>query len=870
MSRHFYTSLIRTGTLAGMALFCMTGPVEADDLDHGANTCMNEWLAWSNLAGQDGRVPPQFDEATGKSLLNYPPDRLVDMAHMRLGLTIQDMNDPTAQGEQILTFEPIGNALSSLDLNAALLDIHTVMASGHSVSFSHDGYTLHVEFDPPVAVGQRVELATTYTITDPPQGLYWTPETSDWPGRPAQIHTQGEPESNRYWFPSHDFPNERMTTELIVTVPDGYLVSSNGKLVNSELSGDDLDLRTFHWMQDKPHVSYLVSLIVGKFDVVDVGTPGLSMPVYVPPGRARDVQATYGRTGQMIELFEQLFDEPYPWDRYAQLVVHNFVAGGMENTSATTMYGTALLRPSALQDHDLDGLIAHELGHQWFGDLITCNSWEHIWLNEGFATFLSNLWFEHRDGKDAYIAGIQGNFDRVIARDQTDAPYQPAMVSKQYDDPWNVFGRAANPYPKGASILHMLRMRYGDQMFFRAIQVYVDRFKLETAETNDLRKVFEEVTGDGLESFFEQWCMRPGVPRVDMDIQWDSQARELIVQAVQTQNIDQYNPAFEFTLPIWIGKRTSRDGQWARLQISGREASARFALKSEPQIVAVDPNLTVLAEFNITQDADRWIAQVQDGPTVAARIQAARALSSISHEHAGIELERLARDGRAQDAERIAAVTALADRDDAARLSSLAEFPVDDPNVRAAIITALATEVPEGDARRDRITSMVVDAAWADSSSRVRAAAIGQLGQLGADPDLELLHAALETDSQNDEVRRAALRAIGNMDSADGFAAAVLYSLPGTNNRTRPTAINTIVALAHHRPDLAFDAISTLVNDREFRTWRAAGGALVELGDERGIAVLESMLEAKRDTGDQRQIQGWIDALRAKSGNASQ
>src|SRR5688572_20052583 len=150
---------------------------------------------------------------------------------------------------------------------------------------------------------------------------------------------------------------------------------------------------TFHWVQDKPHVAYLVTMVVGKFDIVDVGTPQLSMPVYVTQGQGKNVQATFGRTKDMVDFFNKTTGQTYPWARYAQLCVHNFGAGGMENTSATTLYESCVIQPDALLDHDLDGLISHELAHQWFGDLATCNSWEHIWLNEGFATYATHLWF---------------------------------------------------------------------------------------------------------------------------------------------------------------------------------------------------------------------------------------------------------------------------------------------------------------------------------------------------------------------------------------------------------------------------------------------------------------------------------------------
>src|SRR5690606_32345803 len=219
----------------------------------------------------------------------------------------------------------------------------------------------------------------------------------------------------RHWFVCHDYPNERMTTELIVDVPAVYSVSSNGRLVSHLTTGDRA---VWHWLQDKPHVPYLVTLVIGTFDIVEIPHDRVPMKVWVPQGLGDQVMQTYGRTGDMIDLFEQRFGVPYPWDRYDKRVVKNFGAGGMENTSATSMYPTAILDSTALLDGDLDGLIAHELAHQWTGDLITCKSWAHIWLNEGWATYCSALWNERRFGEDGYLDSIRNNFG-VARRDRT-------------------------------------------------------------------------------------------------------------------------------------------------------------------------------------------------------------------------------------------------------------------------------------------------------------------------------------------------------------------------------------------------------------------------------------------------------------------
>ncbi|MCA9283335.1 MAG: M1 family metallopeptidase, partial [Phycisphaerales bacterium] len=516
--------------VAASIAFIASGLALADgSLDvYSGDACLEAHLS-ASAAPRDNR----FDAETGRNTRNYAPDRMVDFIHMRLEIDIPDMNTRVLNAKQTLSLKALAMPVDSIRLNAEQIDIKTVELAepkGVRLTHFHDGSVLTLTFDPPLKAGQAAKIVTTYEVRDPVDGLFWTVESPAWPGRPAQIHTQGQPETNRYWFPCHDFPNERLTTEFVVTVPEDFTVVSNGHLDGAPKYASGR--MTFHWVQDKPHVSYLVSLIVGKFDMVEVAPKGFhgSLPVYVPKGKGELVQKTYGHTAEMIELFERVFDEPYPWDKYSQTVVWNFGAGGMENTSATTLFDTAVLDDKAFADGDLDSLIAHELCHQWTGDLITCNTWEHIWLNEGWATYGSALWFEQRDGyQDGYLRQMHQTMRGLAKNDQLSPDshdHQPAMASNEYKHPWEVFRRKANPYPKGSSILHMLRMKLGDEVFFKGVGEYFDRYKFKTAETDDFRQVLEEVSGLSLEQFFDQWCYRAGTPKVKVTGRWDEASKE--------------------------------------------------------------------------------------------------------------------------------------------------------------------------------------------------------------------------------------------------------------------------------------------------------------------------------------------------------
>ena len=823
--------------------------------------CMHSKLeaaAW-HARFADGEELVDFDPATGESLLNYAPDTPADFLHSRLDLSIADMNTPRMEGLATHTLTPVGKPLTTLNLDANLLQINAVTVNGSPAPFEHDGQDLAITFNPPIELGAEATLAVDYTAIDPPFGLTWTPESDQWPGRPAQIHTQGQPETNSYWFPCHDFPNDRMTTELVITVPDGFLASSNGKLVERKtiLADDRTRATRFHWLQEPNHPNYLVTLIVGKFDVVDLGNDELSMPVYVPPGRGGDVLRTYGNTAPMVELYSRIFDEPYPWARYAQLVVWNFGAGGMENTAATTMYDTAIFSEDGAYDHDLDGLIAHELAHQWFGDLLTCRTWEHIWLNEGFATYSESLWFEERDGRVGYDTDTLRNFDNVIRRDTGTYPDAPGMVSKRYTHPWEVFRRGSNPYPKGSSILHMLRREIGDELFFKTLADYIDENRLGNVETDQFRKVAERVSGESLERFFRQWTERPGIPRVIIETDWNGS--ELTITAMQDQPIDRLNPAFDIEIPFTISDTSGRLSM-PTLRFDSREASMTMSMDSPPAWMAVDPDLHILAEWTVNAPDDWHRTLAQAGPTLGARVQGVRGLRATESTEHVQTLVTLARDPNAPSFLREQAARAAVELSSAEAVPDLLAGAADDPAVRRVTLDEFNSWVVDGpdedNANSDpavkdvdeSIVAAIAATARTDRSARTRQQALIALGRLNAPDALNVLMSATATDSQNDRVRQGALEGLGLLDDPQALDTVLRHARPGTINRTRPVAISAAVNLASHDHDAVFKALRDIVaTDRERRSKNAAAQALVSLEDARGVAALQSASKSARD-----------------------
>lgn len=819
---------------------------------------------------------------------SYPRHPLVDYRHMRLSLIIPDMNTVKMEAVQDLTFVPLVGGIDRLSLDAKLMDIHSVRCEQAPIEYEHDGQRLVVRFGRRLAEGESCTITTTYTVMDPPFGFVWTPESPAWPGRPAQLHSKGQPEYNSYWFPCHDFPNERLTTEIIASVPAEYEVVSNGRLVSVENRaeaipsghGDGLRssalgmFRRFHWLQDEPHVPYLVTLVVGRFDVEDVGSPRLPMPVYAPLGRRHDIRPNFGRTSEMVHVFEGFFGTPYPWRQYAQVMVHNYASGATENTAATSFVDTAIWPAEGRLDHDPEGLIAHELAHQWFGNLVTCRSWEHIWLNEAWATYAEALWFGHRDGPLAYEAHILREFASVFSGDTGTAPGTPGMVSKKFRWPREVFSKSASPYAKGSSVLHMLRRKIGDEAFFRGTAEFLRRHRFDQVETSDFQAVMEEVSGESLGLFLAQWCDRPGHPVVRAVIEWEEPSSRLSITARQTQTINGENPAFEFDLPV-VARMPDGSKRDTVLSFRGRDASAGMGLPGPPAWVELDPGLTVLANTTSSAPAAWLHRHAREGSSLASRIQAIRSLAMLKDEKTPGICEVVVFDPSEHDVVKLEAIRALRRMSAVGVLETCVIGRPASHAAREAAVDALAHVASRrrgdaGDRGRERAATMFARLYAVDPSPKVRSACLRGLGSVRSSAHLPLVLSAAQTDSPGDRVRQGALRAIGDLGDASGLALALAYAGESAHDRTRPFAFEALVKLRRHDPDAAFEAIRLAVVKCPDRTRRAAAKALIDLADERGVGVLESLIAQSRDEFERDMLGGWLADLSRKIGQPAE
>ncbi|HEY6036945.1 MAG TPA: M1 family metallopeptidase, partial [Kofleriaceae bacterium] len=325
----------------------------------------------------------------------FAPDRVVDILHILLDIEV-DPAARTVAGTATLRAAAIAPT-KVVELDAVELAIESVTANGKDAAFRHDGKKLRIELATEVQPAEELVLAVAYRGA-PRRGLYFTAPDDGYPDKPTQAWTQGQDEDSRYWFPCFDAPNEKATSEVIAKVPAGMFALSNGTLVSDRTQGGK---RVVHWRLDVPHSCYLVTLAVGDFATIETRWRDVPVVYYVQRGLEAECERTLARTPEMLELFSTKFGVAYPYPRYSQVFVADFIFGGMENTSATTLTDTVLIDERAAIDYDIDSLVAHELAHQWFGDLVTCRDWGEGWLNEGCATYAEYIWREAHEGRDA-------------------------------------------------------------------------------------------------------------------------------------------------------------------------------------------------------------------------------------------------------------------------------------------------------------------------------------------------------------------------------------------------------------------------------------------------------------------------------------
>ncbi len=768
----------------------------------------------------------------------YAPDRVVDVEHIALGIAIDPLAR-TVTGTATLRTRAVADRTRSIELDAVELQIRRVTVNGVPVTFRHDGKRLRIDFGAELPLGAEIELAIDYTGT-PRRGLYFIAPDDAYPDKPRQVWTQGQDEDSRYWFPCLDTPSQKATSEITVTVPADLFAVSNGVLVSDRTVGDR---RTLHWRLDVRHSCYLITLAIGDFATIETRWHEVPVAYYVQRGREAAAERTLARTPAMLELFSRRFGVPYPYPRYAQVFVADFIFGGMENTSATTLTDTVLLDARAALDYDVDDLVSHELAHQWFGDLVTCRDWGEGWLHEGFATYAEYLWREHYEGRDAADLALADWAAMYFGEDG--GRYRRTIATKQYEAPIDIFDR--HLYDKGGRVLHMLRVLLGDAAFDATLAHYLGKHRNDVVESRDLARAVSEATGKNVDWFFSQWVIDgAGHPELDVRIAWDPGHQLATITVEQTQTVDARTPLFR--VPTLVRFRVGGVDHDVAIELRDAKHVFHMPLAAEPTHVIFDPGRTVLAVLSVDKPEPLWIAELAGATLAIDRSAAASALAKRGGPAATAALVAALR-GDPYWAVRAAAAAGLGSlRTNAARDELIRALATEiHARARRAIARALGELVHDVDAAG----ALAVVVERGDASYFVEAEACLALGRTRSPRAHDLLRTASTRESFNDIIRQYSYSGLAEArdDSALGFLVdGTRWGRPSQGRRAAASALATLVRGRRDREarDVR-ERLELLLDDPDFRVQAAAIEALARIGDPAAIGALRRTTERELD-----------------------
>ena len=784
----------------------------------------------AELFAQDGRFSLPGDKP------HYPRDRTVDIEHVRLDIHL-DLDAKRIRGSVTHAFSPLNDGVASLDLDAVELEISSVrLGSGASLSHSLSDGRLRIELDRPYDAGAAVSVVVDFAGS-PRRGLYFIGPDDAYPAKRLEAWTQGEDEDSRHWFPCYDYPNEMATSEMHVSVREPFTVVAIGALQGVE-PGPEPGLRTFHWRQDVPHVAYLTSVCAGEYVEIRDEWDGVPILYYVPPGREADGRAVFKNTPDMMRFFSERTGVRYPYAKYAQVVVQDFIFGGMENVSATTLTDVIMYDERARLDQAGDPLIAHEISHQWFGDLLTCRDWSHGWLNEGFATFMELVYAEHNKGRDEFRLSLRNEMDTYLAET---AQYRRPVVTNVYGQPIDLFDR--HLYEKGGIILNMLRHHLGETLFWKAIGRYAVDRRSKNVVTPDLQRAIEDATGRNLDWFFDQWVYGAGHPELKADFTWDDAAKTAKLGLKQTQTGEAVAEAFRLPLELVFRLETGESVSTC-VEMTEREQTFYFPLAAKPAFVRVDPIVLMTLDFEPSGEMLR--AQLEQDDDVLGRVAAARALAKKGDKDAITSLGRASQDDAFWGVQAEAARALGEVRSNAALDELLASVGVAHPKARRAIVRAL------GEFREERAAAAlerIIDAG--DASYYVEAAATAAIGKTRSPSAFDALVRSLAKDSQNDVIRVAAFEGLGELHDERAVPIAKDWSAYGRPALVRGAATNTLGRLAEvvseNEKNEIVDHLVQLLDDPGFRIQQSAIGALRTANAPRAAAALDRTAQRALD-----------------------
>ncbi len=572
---------------------------------------------------------PSTDDEFGQNPYQASATRYFDLIHTKLILKF-DWQKQYVIGKADLDMSPLAYTQDSIILDAKTMEVSSVTLrdKNQKLTFRNTSTQLFIKLDKSYSKKELIKISIDY-IAKPNEGpvsgsaaitsdkgLFFINPLNTEIGKPQQIWSQGETENNSRWFPTFDKPNERCTEEITLTVEDKFVTLSNGKLISSTKNNDGT--RTDYWKQDKPHAPYLFMIAVGEYAVIEDKWENIPLQYFVEKPYAPYAKQIFNHTPEMLSFFSNLFKYKYPWDKYSQVITRDYVSGAMENTSAVVFGEFIQKTDRELIDNDNDLIVAHEMCHHWFGDLVTIENWANLTLNEGFANYSEYLWAEHKYGKLKADEHRQTELNGYLT---SSANGLHPLIHYRYANREDMFD--AHSYNKGGLILHYLRSYLGDEVFFQSLATYLEKYQYTAVEVDELRMAFEDTSGEDLHWFFDQWFLKKGHPDFTISNTYDEVSKTLIVTATQDENS-------VFKIPVDIAiYDTKGKMKYHRVWTSSKEDNFEIKNIDKPAAIVFDGKSVLPANINEVKTDEEWLAVYKYSKNFSDRFQA---LQSVENE----------------------------------------------------------------------------------------------------------------------------------------------------------------------------------------------------------------------------------------------
>ena len=748
-------------------------------------------------------------------------DREIDIHHIKIDVSV-DIKSGSVYGNVIHTLSPLSSSLNNFSLDAEDMTIRRVRFNDKDIAFIQNNKKIYITLNKFINWNDTVQVRLDYT-SNPRKGTYFITPDNTYPEKPYQAWTQGEDTDNHHWVPLYDYPNDKATFEVILTVNQKFKALSNGELLSIKKNKDNT--HTWHWRENHPMVSYLISFVIAELVKVEDSYNGIPVNYWVYEENKNEAMRSFGLTPDMMKYFGKLSGIEYPFEKYDQVIIDDFMFGGMENITLTHNTDRTMHDEFAAPDVSSDGLVAHELAHQWYGNLITTRNWAHAWLNEGFATFLSRKYREHHYGFD------EGEYIRLGEMNSyfgSNRRWKRATVQHNFYESMEVFD--GHIYAKGSLILNMMVDHLGEDAFWRAVQTYTLDNQYKNVETSDLKKAIEETTGQNLDWFFKQWVYEPGFP--EYDVKWNYNTRNKSVK-ITVKQIQKNTNLFKMPINIEI------DGKMNLIWIENEETIFEIPSKMRPKMVVFNAGMRIPCKLIFNKSINEWILQLKEGNHILDRIAADKELSKRKGRRT---IERALLDVAKSDsfwgvrAEAVKAFSKLKSKRYSEELMALEVGQ--DNRVRRAIWGALKNYKNDNDVSQFLQNIIENDEKYYSIADAYRA--LIAVDTLSARKKVESL---LDTDSHNDVIRKAAISYYGSIINDKNYKKLKeLVSYGGTTWDARPEAVKQLGKYVKSKPK-TIEIFEELLNDNSRDVRRNAIRMLNYHGNNNHLGILDEVLE---------------------------